>query len=301
MIPQENRDVMTGAYTSRCPICQGAAPRRVYEFSHFAVLRCGACDTSWRSNMYTEETIRDIYCGGDYESNPYFSYDVNRVDTQGTRRVKNYRRALDYLESVTPVGRLLDIGCGSGTFLAVAQERGWEPHGIEMSPGLSAACEHNLGLRVTTGRFEDVQLPAGTFDVVTMWDVIEHVIDPRLCIRKVRELLRPGGYAVFCTPDEASILARTGHTLYKLTGSRYWYPALALHPPYHTYFFSRRGFTRLLEDGGLTVTRCYSQEAFFEHSGLASPLQKRGIGMIEKIGRLVDSCYEIVAFGRADP
>jgi hypothetical protein len=130
-----------------------------------------------------------------------------------------------------------------------------------------------------------------------MWDVIEHVIDPGFCIRKVSDLLRPGGMAVFCTPDEESLLARTGLALYK---SRYSYPALALHPPYHTYFFSRQGFAKLLEENGLAVTKCYTQEAFFEHSQLASRAQKAGIGLIEKIGRVTDSCYEMVVFARSE-
>jgi 2-polyprenyl-3-methyl-5-hydroxy-6-metoxy-1,4-benzoquinol methylase len=288
-----------GDYSAKCPICHSPAPRRVYEFTDFAVLRCGACDNSWRSNMYDEEKIRDIYCGVEYESNPYFSYDVQQDATLATPRVKNYLRALDYLEPVPTAGRLLDIGCGSGSFLALAQKRGWEPHGVEMSPGLSSACERNLGTPVITGRFEDVKLPTGRFDVVTMWDVIEHVVDPGFCVRKVKELLRPGGLAVFCTPDEESILARAGLAVYKLTLSRYRYPAFALHPPYHTYFFSRKGFIRLLKDNGLTVTNCYSQEAFFEHSHLASRAQKAGIGLIEKVGSVLDSCYEMVAFARS--
>jgi 2-polyprenyl-3-methyl-5-hydroxy-6-metoxy-1,4-benzoquinol methylase len=290
---------MNGDYSSKCPICRSPGPRRVYEFSDFAVLRCRACDNSWRSNMYDEEKIRDIYCGTEYESNPYFSYDVQQVGTLETTRVKNYCRALDYLESATAARRLLDVGCGSGSFLALAQKRGWEPHGVEMSPGLSASCERNLGTQVTTGRFEDAKLPVGSFDVVTMWDVIEHVIDPGFCIRKVKDLLRPGGVAVFCTPDEDSILARTGLVLYTLTRSRYRYPAFALHPPYHTYFFSRKGFIGLMKESGLTVTNCYSQQAFFEHSHLASRAQKIGIDVIEKIGSVLDSCYEVVAFARS--
>jgi SAM-dependent methyltransferase len=249
--------------------------------------------------MYDEAKIRDIYCGTDYESNPYFSYDVRQPRALGTRRMENYRRALQYLDEVTDGRRLLDVGCGAGSFLALAQQSGWEPHGVEMSPGLSAACTRDLGIPVTTGRFEEVELPASHFDVVTMWDVIEHVIDPGFCIRKVKGLLRPGGVAVFCTPDENSILAKMGLALYRLTGSRYKYPAFALHPPYHTYFFSRNGFVDLLTTSGMAVSHCYSQEAFFEHSQLASRVQKTGIGLIEKVGRVVDSCYELVAFARA--
>src|SRR5438093_13006194 len=96
-----------GDYSSKCPICHSPAPGRVYEFTDFAVLRCGACDNSWRSNMYDEEKIRDIYCGMEYENNPYFSYDVQQHATLPTARVKNYLRALAYRESGPAAGRLL--------------------------------------------------------------------------------------------------------------------------------------------------------------------------------------------------
>jgi 2-polyprenyl-3-methyl-5-hydroxy-6-metoxy-1,4-benzoquinol methylase len=249
--------------------------------------------------MYDEDKIRDIYCGEEYQGNPYFSCDVQQVESVATPRTKNYRRALDFLESMVMPGRLLDIGCGSGAFLKLAQTRGWESHGVEISPGLGSTCRRNR-IQVVTGRFEDVELPTAYFDVITMWDVIEHVIDPGFCIRKVMELLRPGGMAVFCTPDEQSILARTGLVLYILSLSRYRYPAFALHPPYHTYFFSRKGFIKLLNDNGMVVSNCYSQEAFFEHSALASRVHKNGIGIIEKIGSVFDSCYEMVVFARVE-
>src|SRR4026209_1076149 len=99
-----------------------------------------------------------------------------------------------------------------------------------------------------------------------MWDIIEHVLDPIAFFEKARFLLRPGGLLLICTPDEDSLLARTGWALYKGTRASYRYPALALHPRYHTFFFSRKSLARLLTQQGLTVARGYSQQAFFQHS-----------------------------------
>jgi 2-polyprenyl-3-methyl-5-hydroxy-6-metoxy-1,4-benzoquinol methylase len=286
-------------YFSKCPLCSSSYLRRVYEFDEFSVMRCSDCNNSWRSNMYDREQIAQIYCGKAYAENSYFSYDHAAVDRSSRTRFKNYHHALTYLESITTVGKLLDVGCGSGAFLSIARQSGWDLHGVEMSPVLSQLCQRTLGISVTTGRFEELSLPSDSYDVVAMWDIIEHVIDPVSCIQKVKALLRPGGIAVFCTPDEDSLLARTGSILYKLTGSYYSYPAFALHPPYHTYFFSQRGFTRLLEANRLNIIKSYSQEAFFEHSTLASGTQKFGIALIEKIGSFFDSCYETVVFARA--
>jgi SAM-dependent methyltransferase len=248
--------------------------------------------------MYSREKIAQIYCGAAYAKHSYFSYDHETIDRLSRARFRNYDRALTYLESVIKIGKLLDVGCGSGAFLSMAKKRGWELQGVEISPELSETCRHTLRIPIITGRFEEVSLSPGNYDVVTMWDIIEHVIDPIHVIQKVKSLLRPGGVAVFCTPEEDSLLARTGLMLYKLTGSYYSYAAFALHPPYHTYFFSRRGFIKLLEESRLNVLNSYSQEAFFEHSTLASSAQKFAIDLIEKIGSFFDSCYEIVVVAR---
>ena len=119
--------------------------------------------------------------------------------------------------------------------------------GLDISPALARACEQNTGVSVMTSSFEDADLPEQSLDAITFWDAIEHVIDPVLWIEKTKSLLRPGGIAVFCTPNERSLLARTGHALYRLSGSRVSSPALALHPKYHTYFFSTGSLSRLLE------------------------------------------------------
>jgi SAM-dependent methyltransferase len=248
--------------------------------------------------MYSREKIHDIYCGDSYAHENYFTDNASDVHNSAQRRIKDYNRALDCLERVAGTRTLLDIGCGAGVFLSIAKKRGWTVSGVELSPRLASVCRNKLDVPVTNGRFEDIQLPANTFDIITLWDVIEHVIDPVGCMRKARHLLRPGGILVFCTPDENSLLARSGLLLYKATASRVSYPAFALHPPYHTYFFSRKGFPKLLQRLDMRVFKTYSQEAFFEHSDLAGPVQKAGITLIEKVAGLLDRRYEMVVFAR---
>jgi 2-polyprenyl-3-methyl-5-hydroxy-6-metoxy-1,4-benzoquinol methylase len=286
-------------YFSNCPICGRAELQLVYDFREFSVMKCKQCDNSWRTNMYNRDEIVQIYSNAEYERHPYFSYDLSDVLTLEKTRFKNYDRALVHIESVIGVGTLLDVGCGSGAFLSVANGRGWNVHGIELSPGLCKACESNTNANVINGSFEEVSLPNGCYDLITFWDIIEHVRDPAFCIEKAKALLRPGGLLLFCTPNEDSLLARVGWTLYRLTRSSYRYPALALHPPAHTYFFSKRSFRKLLEQRNMTVIRCTSQEAFFEHSPLANRIQKLAVALIEKIGAPFDACYEMVILARS--
>ncbi len=289
---------MTDTAMKECPLCGSSNLRTAYRFDRFAVLKCRGCDGSWRSNMYSLGDITAMYTGDEYSQNPYFSYNAEEFKAAARGRFANYVGALSAIASKVKVGRLLDVGCGSGAFLNVAQQRGWDVTGIELSPELSQVSRRAVKAEVINAAFESVALPEESYDVVTMWDIIEHVLDPVFCLRKVERLLKPGGMALFCTPDEDSLLARAGLFLYRMSGGGVSYPALALHPTYHTYFFSRSGFKTLVGKSGMQVVRCYSQEAFFEHSQLPSPIAKWGIWAIEKISALADRRYEMVCLAQ---
>jgi 2-polyprenyl-3-methyl-5-hydroxy-6-metoxy-1,4-benzoquinol methylase len=248
--------------------------------------------------MYGSADILQTYCSADYEEHPYFLYSKNDIEKLSKERFKNYYRALENVESVIGVGSLLDVGCGSGAFLYIAKKRGWKVSGIEISPGLCNACERNTDITVMNCSFEEANLQENHYDLVAFWDIIEHVLNPSYCIEKARSLLRPGGVALFCTPNEDSLLAKVGWALYKFTGHSYRYPAFALHPPTHTYFFSKKSLARLLENSGFEIVVYYSQEAFFEHSPLATRTQKISISMIEKIAKPFGACYELVILAK---
>lgn len=282
----------------QCPICEGNDLSTAYRFAQFSILKCRDCHNAWRTNLYSASDITAMYVGEEYARNPYFSYDVKQFRSLARERYENYDHALTTIEAIKGRGKLLDVGCGSGAFLSLAKQRGWDVSGVELSPSLSRVCRENTQVEIANMSFEQVHLPSGTYDVIAMWDLIEHVVDPVFCIQKVRQLLKPGGVALFCTPDEDSLLARAGQFLYRLSGGKLSYPALALHPTYHTYFFCRDGFTGMLEREGLLGVRCYSQVAFFEHSQLPSRLVKWGISAIEKLGAMADRRYEIVCLAQ---
>lgn len=285
-------------YSKKCPICLNNQLKKVYQFDGFCVMKCHQCFNSWRTNMYDWSDIENIYCNNDYEKHPYFSYDQQDIATLSNERFKNKNNALARVEKMIGVGKLLDVGCGAGSFLSIAKSRGWEVTGVELSPGLSRICKSRK-YDVINSSFEDAKLPEHSFDLLTFWDVIEHVIDPIFCVKKAKKLLSPGGVAIFCTPNEDSLLSKIGLILYLGSASYYSYPALALHPDNHTFFFSKRGFEKLIEKSEMKWMQCYSQMAFFDHSTLANRAQKHIIAAIERAAKLFDSCYEMVVFAKA--
>lgn len=291
--------ITSATRAATCPVCRSPAPQPLYRFPEFAILGCTTCKSSWRSNMYDEAQIEALYQADEYGAHPYFEFGDGMVERREKPRYRNFDEGLRRIEAATGLGRLLDVACGSGAFLSIAKQRGWACEGVELSETLAASCERNTGVPVSSGRFEDADLDAASYDAVTLWDIIEHVIDPVACLRKAQALLRPGGVLLVCTPDENSLLARIGEVLYRSSAGRVRGPALALHPRYHTYFFRRRGFVRLLAGLGFDVIGAYSQAAYFEHSPLASRAEKLAIAGIERAAGLIDARYEFVVVARA--
>jgi 2-polyprenyl-3-methyl-5-hydroxy-6-metoxy-1,4-benzoquinol methylase len=127
----------------------------------------------------------------------------------------------------SPGGRLLEIGCGSGAFLARMRSLGWNVFGIDPDPAAVAWGQQTHKLDVTCGTWEQMRFPADFFDVITMNHVIEHVHDPVGLLTECQRILRPGGNVVVTTPNADS----WGHKMF--TGD--W---RGLEPPRHFMIFS---------------------------------------------------------------
>lgn len=154
------------------------------------------------------------------------------------------RRYLRQVPRRHPEGRVLDIGCGSGGYLAFLATLGWICTGVEPGPNSRAYATGVLGLNVHPGPLGACGFSDGIFDVVTMWHVIEHLPDPLETLREIRRILKPNGLLLLRTPNAESLEAH-------LFGGNFY----GLDPPRHLYLFSPGTLRRLLERGGFTVTR----------------------------------------------
>ena len=146
-------------------------------------------------------------------------------------------------------GCLLDMGCGLGFFLAkLSQHETWRSYGCEISPAAVRYAREELRLPdVMCSRLEDVDLAAETFDIVTMWDVIDHLLDPDPVLKRCYSILRDGGMCFIRTPNIAMQLPRA-RLKKRLWGMR---PDVAyLQGRDHLHHYSARSIRRLLERNG---------------------------------------------------
>lgn len=195
---------------------------------HDDVLRCRACGFIFSRPEFPVEDFFDAYSRVVDE----------RYVRERPARIATFRRSLALVERSARRGRLLDVGCYTGFFLELARERGWEASGLEPS-GWAVERAREKSLDVRRG-FLHEEPAAESFDAVTLWDVIEHLPDPREAVRRVRGLLRPGGGLFLSTFDMASGAAR-------LLGARYPLFARA-----HLSCFTLDVLRGLLESEGFT-------------------------------------------------
>ncbi|MCA0454664.1 MAG: methyltransferase domain-containing protein [Chloroflexi bacterium] len=189
-------------------------------------------------------------------------------------------------------GKLLDVGCAAGFFLDEARKQGWNVSGLDVSSfAVGYAAEH-FGLDVRQGSLTELDFTDGSFDAVSMWDVIEHVPDPKAYIQRAAELLRSGGVIVLATPDVGSIPAR-------LTGKRWVGYKLSEE---HVYYFSIPTLSRMLNEAGFDVLdarhvgKFVTVRLFLDRLGMYSPIIARLLALAEKAFHLSERSVYVNPF-----
>lgn len=187
-------------------------------------------------------------------------------------------------------GRLLDIGCASGGFLAAAREKGWEPFGVDIS---SYAVERGLkehGLQIFNGTLEQARFADNHFDVITAGDLLEHLPDPKGFLLEIRRILKDDGIAYIAVPNFGSFHYIVMSMLARVTHKNYF----AL--PYHIYNFTRSTLLRLLRESGFEPLEIHLTESRLTEKGITRFIME-GIFFIGRLLAMQDRMVVIVKKG----
>jgi SAM-dependent methyltransferase len=191
----------------RCPLCDG--DELIYQFTHSTtpIVRCGRCGLLMRNPQPSDSELAEIY------NEEYFL--VPSAEAEGLKRstAAGYLDEIEARLGIEVKGgralRLLELGSGLGNLLAEARTRGYDVTGVEYSAAQVKLANERLGADcVLQGTIGSVALPAGSFDVAVLADVIEHTRDPLDDLRHVWRLLRPGGVLFIALPSLDSWSAR---------------------------------------------------------------------------------------------
>jgi 2-polyprenyl-3-methyl-5-hydroxy-6-metoxy-1,4-benzoquinol methylase len=271
MTPQRNEDAEPGGMSATttvdtapsrwrdsvhtaCTICRRRDARPAFEVDGHRIVRCACCGHLYVSPRPPMDEVVTIY-DEDYFENPafrnidhdaYFGYmDYLRDRTNIQMRL---RQVLARIERHEWRGRILDVGCGMGLFVEVAALAGWDAWGVDLNQPAIAWAQQHVSENVRAGTVAEIAAPDGWFDCITMFDVIEHLADPRAELADVWRALRPGGLLVVVTPDAGAVMSRA-------LGSHWLEMKRA---PEHLQFFTVRGLSRMLSTCGFTAFEWHS-------------------------------------------
>jgi len=227
-----------------CNHCGTTGAEHLFRAKGYDLVRCTGCGLAYISNPPTMEELKVLYSAG-------AAYHAALCDPTSTTFAVQDRIAVRHLaETMRGVkgGRLLDVGCSIGQFAARAKAAGFAATGLEMNASSADFARGHYRLEVAEGTIHDAPQPDGSLDVLTMFDVIEHVPDPLGDLRKACDLLAPGGTIVLSTPNIDGLFPRLSLPLAKKLD--YWpHPE----PPYHLYQFSARTLGAMLAKAGFAV------------------------------------------------
>lgn len=200
---------------------------------HGPILACADCGFVYAEGHLTNDEIESCY-----EAVIDLTYLAEKPG-----RLATFSRQLSRLERFVEPGKMLEIGAYTGVFLHLAAAHGWQVDGVEPSAWAVGQARELHGLELRQGTVDAHVFEPDSYDAVVMWDVIEHMTDPKSALATMYDSLRPGGVLAVSTMDVDSLAAR-------ISGARWpWFMTM------HRTYFSRASMRRMLADVGFTEVR----------------------------------------------
>lgn len=266
-------DLMKKQMVDHCPACQAPTASRSNTLRLKTnivapVWCCRYCGHRWLTlTISQQKTVDDSYDVG------YEGFRIDRTFMGILRR----ELGSTIIPLIPPPARVLDVGCGNGMFLRMAAEVGYDCRGIDLSEAAATFCQQQ-GMNAIAGNFLN-QAWEQPFDLITMWDVVEHLREPEKYLRRVNELLVDRGHLLLKIPSFGPL----NFSILKLIPSR---GGLLIGAPGHINYFSRTSFVKLLDRCGFEPVKWGKRDAFRQPRRTKSIKKQVGRSLKRLVGRL---------------
>lgn len=222
---------MTDSGVDGCICCSAQAAAPLYK----GLLQCQQCTHVWADVRLSNEQLSELYAQNYFRGSEYLDYSKERTALE-----HNFRARLrDLMARHRPGEFLWEIGAAYGFFLRLAADAGFRIGGCEISAHAAEEAEKLLNLPLHVTDYREIPAPRTPYDLVCMWDTIEHLAEPHVYVEKAFHELRPGGTIAISTGDISSLMARLRKEQWRL-----------IHPPTHLHYFTAQSIRTLLERTG---------------------------------------------------
>ena len=256
-----------------CLLCKCTDTHKSYQLSAHAIAVCERCGFEYhpgfRGGGGDQETFSEEY----YKEQHKNAFQAQFGDYMRDPSAPVYQHWLGRIEERIPKGRMLDVGSALGTFLKISEGRGWTPEGVEVSRFASEFARRERRLNVFHGDLGDFGAAEESFDAITFWDSIEHVMSPRENLETAARMLRGGGLMLLTTDNFDCLVADTARVAYRLSFGGFRYAMDKVFIDRNRSYFTEATLRSLLVTCGLRVV-------VFEK--MEYPLNKVAVGPVER-------------------
>lgn len=242
-----------------CPICECDETELLFTKDTLSVVKCKQCKLRYVNPRINRETLEEGYVEAYYPPDK-----VERIHSDGMEWLQMSERLTELEQQHLGKGRLLDVGCGIGTFLNLARENEWETYGVDPSKSGISFAQQEHRLDVKCGDLFDAGFPSEHFDVITLYHVLEHISELNPFLSELHRILKPSENGEMSST--LVIEVPNGEGLQSRIQKADW---PYVHPQDHLYYFSSQSLTKLLQKHGfrnirLGKPRRVSQEKDFK-------------------------------------
>ncbi len=289
-----------GEENLQCCLCETADSETLYTLEDFSVVRCVNCGLVFLAIAVDRAHLEEMYDDQYFDERREYFFDnpiVEKSNVSENPTIQSFCSGLSLIEQYASRGRLLDVGCAVGVFLSLAKDAGWEAHGVDISNYAVSYCRDTLGHKAYCGDLRDIGLPDREYDVVTLWDVIEHLVDPVAQLKEAHRILKKDGIVLVDTPNEDSLIRSVARAMYIVTGGSFKYPVRKLYHHFHLFYFNRDTLRTVFEKSGFTLVHLESRP-ISAAKGRAGLVERAIVDTISIPERVLKREYELVAIAR---
>jgi len=234
-----------------CRVCQSPNLHFLFTINSNRFVRCHTCSHVFLDSTYDDDSIKKLYERyGDEKGKTYFQ----GINTEVLNTIDSYLKTCgEYCLTDSSPLRLLDIGCGTGALLTRAKKLGFAIEGIEICEPLAKDAARNAGCPVHNTPLNHAALPEGSFDIIIMYDLIEHLQDPVGDMNIIYRLLKKGGILFILTPNDNALLRKISRFLYRASLHLFSKPLERLYYPDHLSYFTSKSISAFLKRFGCEI------------------------------------------------
>ena len=207
---------------------------------YFKLAKCKRCGLVYLNPRPEKEEIKKYYPPWYHSRAQAKVTDITKTELWGIPWREAMRNKAEPILRYKKKGKILDIGCGDGSLLKFLKESGWQTYGVELQDSSSLYARDALGLNVFSGRFDEADYPQNSFDVITLFHVLEHLPNPSGTLKKARLLLHKDGFLFIAVPNLDSFEA-------KIFRSKW----VGISAPLHLYHFTPQTLRTMLKSCGM--------------------------------------------------